>query len=37
MEQILDKTKTRLTIFTRNVEVNKNLPKWMIIEKETYS
>lgn len=31
---ILDKTKTRLQIFLNKVEINKDLPKWVIIEKE---
>lgn len=31
MEQILDKTATRLSIFLRPVEIDKSLPKWCII------
>ena len=31
---ILDKTKTRLQIFCNQIEINKDLPKWVVIEKE---
>ncbi len=31
MEQILDRTATRLSIFLRPVEIDKSLPKWCII------
>ena len=31
---ILDKTNSRLEIFCHKIEINKDLPKWVIIEKE---